>query len=217
MLVNLHGDEHRSRRRLENRLFRGETFVHYERDLFPQVIEETLELLEPSLPAGIRLESRIESGDAAVIGDGTPAPELADEVRIYQPSTRPGSPLPHAWIEDEQGARRPIKDLVAPGRFLLIAGEEGDDWCTAAAELADSQQLPLDSLRIGHLDGDLFDPRCSWLRHRGIGPGGAVLVRPDRFIAWRSAGPSADPPGELAEALGLLLGRASAVPSAAGS
>jgi PAS domain S-box-containing protein len=35
------------------------------------VIEETLELLEPSLPAGIRLESRIESGDAAVIGDAT--------------------------------------------------------------------------------------------------------------------------------------------------
>jgi signal transduction histidine kinase len=35
------------------------------------VIEETLELLEPSLPAGIRLESRIESGNSAVIGDAT--------------------------------------------------------------------------------------------------------------------------------------------------
>ena len=42
VLVNLHGDEHRARRRLENRLFRRETLVHYERDLFPQVIEETL-------------------------------------------------------------------------------------------------------------------------------------------------------------------------------
>jgi cytochrome P450 len=42
VLVNLHGDEHRSRRRLENRLFRRETLVHYERDLFPQVIQETL-------------------------------------------------------------------------------------------------------------------------------------------------------------------------------
>jgi PAS domain S-box-containing protein len=35
------------------------------------IIEETLELLEASLPAGIRLESRIESGNAAVIGDAT--------------------------------------------------------------------------------------------------------------------------------------------------
>jgi PAS domain S-box-containing protein len=35
------------------------------------VIEETLELLGASLPAGIRLESRIESGNFAVIGDAT--------------------------------------------------------------------------------------------------------------------------------------------------
>jgi PAS domain S-box-containing protein len=35
------------------------------------VIEETLELLEASLPAGIRLESRIDAGNAAVIGDAT--------------------------------------------------------------------------------------------------------------------------------------------------
>jgi cytochrome P450 len=42
VLVNLHGDDHRARRRLENRLFRRETFLHYEQDLFPGVIEETL-------------------------------------------------------------------------------------------------------------------------------------------------------------------------------
>lgn len=42
VLVNLHGDEHGSRRRLENRLFRRETFNRYERELFPPIIEETL-------------------------------------------------------------------------------------------------------------------------------------------------------------------------------
>jgi cytochrome P450 len=41
VLVNLHGDEHRNRRRLENRLFRRDTFLHYERDLFPAIIEAT--------------------------------------------------------------------------------------------------------------------------------------------------------------------------------
>ncbi|HEX4674371.1 MAG TPA: ATP-binding protein [Steroidobacteraceae bacterium] len=35
------------------------------------VIEETLELLSASLPAGVRLEKRLEAGDAAVIGDAT--------------------------------------------------------------------------------------------------------------------------------------------------
>jgi CheY-like chemotaxis protein len=35
------------------------------------VVSETLELLEASLPAGIRLESRIGAGDAAVTGDAT--------------------------------------------------------------------------------------------------------------------------------------------------
>lgn len=42
VIINLHGDEHRARRRLENRLFRRETLVHYERDWFPGIIEETL-------------------------------------------------------------------------------------------------------------------------------------------------------------------------------
>ena len=42
VLGNLHDDEHRSRRRLENRLFRRDTFFHYERDLFPEIIEATV-------------------------------------------------------------------------------------------------------------------------------------------------------------------------------
>jgi PAS domain S-box-containing protein len=35
------------------------------------VVEETLELIQASLPPGIRLDSRIEAGNAAVIGDAT--------------------------------------------------------------------------------------------------------------------------------------------------
>ena len=80
--------------------------------------------------------------------------------------------------------RRAIKDLVAPGRFLLIAGEEGEAWCEAAREIARAESIALDALRIGHIDGDLFDPRCTWLRWREIDARGAVLVRPDRFVAW---------------------------------
>ena len=49
VLINLHGDEHRARRRLENRLFRRETFEYYERELFPAIIDSTL---APHIAAG---------------------------------------------------------------------------------------------------------------------------------------------------------------------
>jgi 2,4-dichlorophenol 6-monooxygenase len=143
----------------------------------------------------------------AIVPDETPAPANPDDIRIYRPSTRPGSPLPHAWLEDEDGGRRPIKDFVRPGRFLVIAGEDGAPWCDAARELAEDTGAPLDVVRIGHIDGDLFDPRCTWLRRREIGPAGAILVRPDRFVAWRSAGAADDPAAELGTALGAVLAR----------
>ncbi len=146
--------------------------------------------------------------ESAAIGpDGTPAAISADEVRIYEPSTRPGAPLPHAWIDDEDGNRRPLKDLVSPGRFLLITGEQGDAWCEAAAQLASEANVPVDALRIGHLDGDLYDPRCMWLRHRQISSEGAILVRPDRFIAWRHATAAENPRAALAGALSQVLAR----------
>ena len=67
--------------------------------------------------------------------------------------------------------------------------------------------LPIDAVRIGHLEGELFDPRCAWLRHRQVGPEGAVLVRPDRFIAWRSLRLLAGPGRRAGE---RLSGRSSA-------
>lgn len=42
VLVNLHGTAHRDRRRLENRLFRRDTFELYEQELFPAIIADTL-------------------------------------------------------------------------------------------------------------------------------------------------------------------------------
>jgi cytochrome P450 len=49
VLVNLHGDAHRARRRLENRLFRKDTHRRYEHESFPPVVATTL---EPHVAAG---------------------------------------------------------------------------------------------------------------------------------------------------------------------
>ncbi len=167
---------------------------------------QSMEFSELNVEYGYAYES------AAVVGDGTPAPEPIDDVRVYEPSTRPGSPLPHAWIDDEDGNRRAIKDLVTPGRFLLIAGEDGEAWCEAARELAADAGIPLDALRIGHLDGDLYDSRLAWTRQRQIGRDGAVLVRPDRHVAWRSLAAADDPREALAGVLSQILARAIAAP-----
>jgi len=142
---------------------------------------------------------------AAVVPDGTPAPEEIDHVRVYTPSTRPGSPMPHAWLEDSAGRRTSTLDLVRPGRFLLVTGERGGAWVEAAGKLAATTGLPLDAVRIGHLEGDVLDAWCRWAQLRGMADDGAILVRPDRFVAWRSAGPVADPACELAAALSAVL------------
>ena len=172
---------------------------------------QSMEFSELNVEYGFAYDSE------AVVPDGSPGPEPLDDIRIYAPSTRPGAPLPHAWIDDERGTRRPIKDLVAPGRFLLIAGEDGGAWCEAARALAADAGLPLDAVRIGHLEGDLFDPRCGWLRRREIERDGAILVRPDRFVAWRQLSGVEDPRAVLADALGQVLARPIDTPTTAGA
>jgi 2,4-dichlorophenol 6-monooxygenase len=161
---------------------------------------QSMEFGELNVEYGYSYES------AAVVPDGTPPIAPIDDIRVYQPSTRPGAPLPHAWIDDEDGNRRPIKDLVGPGRFLVIAGENGKAWCDAASQLA-AAGIPIDAVRIGHLDGDLYDPRCAWLRYRQIASDGAILVRPDRFIACRYPTAVGDPRPALAGALSQVLAR----------
>lgn len=42
VIVNLHGSDHIARRRLENRLFRRDTFAWYEQERIPQIVTEVL-------------------------------------------------------------------------------------------------------------------------------------------------------------------------------
>jgi 2,4-dichlorophenol 6-monooxygenase len=146
----------------------------------------------------------------AIIDDGSPAEPRIDPVRIYEPSTRPGSPLPHAWVERE-GRRIALGSLVHDGHFVLIAGEDGQAWVDAATLLAGQQDIPLHATRVGFGDVDHVDVRCAWHKQRGITSAGAVLVRPDRHVAFRAAGAATDPVAELSAAFEQILGKEAAV------
>ena len=73
------------------------------------------------------------------------------------------------------------------------------------------QRQPGDQWHLLHL----YDPQLTWTRNRGIGADGAILVRPDRFVAWRAGSAAEDPKRVLAEALSSLLGREVSAPEEA--
>jgi 2,4-dichlorophenol 6-monooxygenase len=91
------------------------------------------------------------------------------------------------------------------GQFVLIAGEEGEAWCRAALVVAAEFGVDVHAVTVGHAVGDFRDPRLRWQRVRGFGPRGAVLVRPDRCVAWRSMGAAGDAEAELRSALRQVL------------
>jgi 2-polyprenyl-6-methoxyphenol hydroxylase-like FAD-dependent oxidoreductase len=96
-------------------------------------------------------------------------------------SGEPGTRMPHFWLVSD-GMRQSSLDLVGNG-YLLLTGPEGGDYRDAAAEVAHEMGVPLGSFMVSRgetPDGEGWQAAC------GIGPDGALLVRPDGFIAWRS-------------------------------
>ena len=67
--------------------------------------------------------------------------------------------------------------------------------------------MPLTASTVGP-GGDLDDEQGTWAQLYGIAPDGAVLVRPDGHVAWRSAAAVTNPRAELARALQAVLGQA---------
>jgi hypothetical protein len=67
--------------------------------------------------------------------------------------------------------------------------------------------LPLAVFRFGM---DVPDPDGSLALRYGVGVRGAVLVRPDGFVAWRAPSPAGDRAELLRGAVELATGRAAA-------
>jgi putative polyketide hydroxylase len=93
---------------------------------------------------------------------------------------RPGTRAPHIWI----GERVSTLDLFGKN-FVLLAGPEGAAWSSYAGKC-----------EFHHIEDPAFAAAY------GIGPEGAVLVRPDGYVAWRGQKPQ-----DISEVLNAILSR----------
>jgi hypothetical protein len=69
--------------------------------------------------------------------------------------------------------------------FVLLIGSEGELWRTAVIELAQTISFPFTIYKVG-VDGELTDPENGGHDVYGMTTKGAVLVRPDGHVTWRS-------------------------------
>jgi 2,4-dichlorophenol 6-monooxygenase len=153
---------------------------------------------------GVEMNQRYES--EAIASDGTPPAPFAEDAELYyQPTTRPGSHLPHVWVERERKALSTI-DLVGKGRFTLLTSIGGEAWVRAAKDLARELSVDISTVTIGP-GCDVEDPFGDWARAREIEDGGCLLVRPDMFVAFRATTASEGAASELRAAMKQILGR----------
>ncbi|MFI2212582.1 FAD-dependent oxidoreductase [Streptomyces sp. NPDC020141] len=137
----------------------------------------------------------------AVIGVDPARPVVPERMAL---TGEPGTRAPHLWVRKE-GVRLSTLDLYE--RSLVLLCGEGAVWRDAAHKAAARLSVPLDVYAIG--DGSLADlvpeEGCDWTGTHGTTAEGALLVRPDGFVAWRSAGGALDGEKAVAEALAQVL------------
>ena len=112
-----------------------------------------------------------------------------------QPTARPGSRAPHVPLRKD-GAALSTRDLFGRN-FVLLTTAAAQRWPREAEKL----NLSLNIYRIGT---DVEDPEGRFTKTYGITERGAVLIRPDGFVAWRAETEE----GDLTGAVTKILARA---------
>lgn len=140
----------------------------------------------------------------AVVGADAELPVVPEQLRL---TGEPGTRAPHMWVH-ARGERRSTLDLYESS-FVLLAGSDGDMWRTAAKGAVQRFSVRLDCYLVGTEPDDDLAPEegTGWAEKHGTTPEGAVLVRPDGFVAWRAEGRVADPEAALGEVFEALLCR----------
>ncbi|MGI5197030.1 FAD-dependent oxidoreductase [Streptomyces sp. CA-288835] len=145
----------------------------------------------------------------AVVGADPAAPVVPEKLDL---TGEPGSRAPHLWVRHE-GRRVSTLDLYERSLVLLsdaganAEADEASGWHQAALRIAEDSPVPLVSYRLGTGDDCelTVEDGADWAERHGTTRTGAVLVRPDGFVAWRSSGPVHDAELTLRQVLTTVL------------
>lgn len=130
-----------------------------------------------------------------IFDEGGPAEP--QDVNTYTSTAAPGARAPHCWLRmREGGATVSTIDLFKDMKFTLIAGRSGQPWVHGALKAAANCRIPVQTFIVG-ANGDLTDHMGAFYDLYEISANGAVLVRPDGHVAWRSQDESDDPEGVM--------------------
>ncbi|MDQ0785316.1 putative polyketide hydroxylase [Streptomyces sp. B3I7] len=139
----------------------------------------------------------------AVVGAAPDGPAVPEELRL---TGEPGSRAPHLWLR--RGAERLSTLDLYERTPVLLCDATTPVWHEAARKVAAVLSIPLRAYRLGTAPGADLEPEGDWAEAHGVTPKGAVLVRPDGFVAWRSPalpGDHEEPGDVLHRTLSLLL------------
>jgi len=168
------------------------------REVLAQALHKSLERIDEII---VTLGYRYAS--AAVIAQDESVPPI----EILDLSGRPGTRAPHVWLQ-RNGRQISTLDLFDK-HFVLLAGNEGESWCRfveAAQNVAARLGLVLDTYRVGETGADLVDVDGHWAAAYGVQSAGAVIVRPDGFVGWRTQGSESPSQQSLEAVMRRLLG-----------
>ena len=153
------------------------------------------------------MNQRYESS-AVYLDDEEARPEFpANPVQEHQITTYPGSRLPHAWLNHRiPGKKFSTQDVAGHGAFSLFTGIGGEAWRDAAKKAEELLGIKINVVSIGWMQ-DYEDVYFDWARRREVEEEGCVLVRPDRFVAWRSKSVVENADDKLVKVLKTVLAR----------
>jgi 2-polyprenyl-6-methoxyphenol hydroxylase-like FAD-dependent oxidoreductase len=172
----------------------------YTRYVLRVVPERGQDGMQPIVP-DLNMEIGYGYQSPAVISEpGNEAPLHGDPLRACG---TPGTRAPHIWLERDS---QPLSSFdLFTKNFCLLAPADGGAWCEAASIAAAELGLPLDAHQIER--GALRDPQQRFADAYGVSPTGAVLVRPDGFVAWRAVDGSDASAATMREVFASLLCR----------
>jgi 2,4-dichlorophenol 6-monooxygenase len=122
--------------------------------------------------------------------DDTPLEQ--SDIVTYRPTTTPGARLPHASVLHE-GRPVPVHDILCPDGLTVLTSS-ASQWSAALRTQRHSAVLPIVVTCLA-----AADPRDQGelLALFEVGHRGAVLVRPDGHVAWRTTKPAPEGSSDL--------------------